>query len=169
MSWVTREGVDGVTAGRMDAAAGGGASSSDDDPTRLYLVVGRLTRSLRRIGLGSAELGHGAVSALNTLVRHGPMRLGDLAAREGVAPPTLSRVVSSLVEGGYVRREPDPHDGRAFLVTATAEGEWIISGMWSNRLRELRRRIDRLSPEQWQAVVAALPALESLVDQDGNC
>jgi DNA-binding MarR family transcriptional regulator len=137
-----------------------------DDTARLYLAVGRLTRSLRRVGSGSAELGHGAVSALFTLVNHGSMRLGDLAAREGVAPPTLSRIVASLVEGGYVRREPDPNDGRASLVTATETGRQVASGVYSIRLRELRRRLIRLSPDQLRLLVAALPALEDLVAED---
>ncbi|HWE90174.1 MAG TPA: MarR family transcriptional regulator [Pseudonocardiaceae bacterium] len=153
-----------MTSTRTDVVNSGVVS--DEDTARLYLVVGRLSRSLRRIGGGSAELGHGAVSALTTLVRQGSLRLGDLAAKEGVAPPTLSRVVASLVDGGYVRREPDPNDGRAFLVTATEEGERVISGLRSTRLRELQRRIDRLPADQWQAVAAALPALEILVAQD---
>lgn len=137
-----------------------------EDTARLYLAIGRLSRLLRRIGAGSSELGHGSVSALFTLVRNKSMRLGDLAAKEGVAPPTLSRIVASLVDGGYVRRTPDPGDGRAFLVTPTEEGERIASGLYSTRLRELQRRLDRLSPERMRLLVAALPALEELVAED---
>jgi DNA-binding MarR family transcriptional regulator len=139
-----------------------------DDTARLYLAVGRLTRSLRRVGSGSAELGHGAVSALFTLVSHGSMRLGDLAAKEGVAPPTLSRIVASLLEGGFVRREPDPNDGRASLVTVTETGKQVASGVYSIRLKELRRRLVRLSPDQIRLLTAALPALEYLVAGDGT-
>jgi DNA-binding MarR family transcriptional regulator len=118
------------------------------------------------VGAGSSELGHGAVSALFTLVNFGSMRLGDLAAREGVAPPTLSRIVATLVEGGYVRREPDPNDGRASLVTATEAGREVASGLYSIRLRELQRRMDRLSGEQVQVLLGALSALENLVAED---
>lgn len=141
-----------------------------EDTARLYLAVGRLSRSLRRVDPGSSELGHGAVSALATLVNHGAMRLGDLAAKEAVAPPTLSRIVSTLVDGGYVRREPDPNDGRAFLVTPTDEGRRIMSGLHSSRLRELRRRIDRLPEAQRELLMNALPTLEALVaeDEPGN-
>lgn len=137
-----------------------------EDTARLYLAVGRVTRSLRRVGSGSAELGHGAVSALSNLVMHGSMRLGDLAAKEGVAPPTLSRIVASLVDAGYVRREPDPHDGRAFLVSPTEEGERVVSGLYSTRIQELQRRLDRLPEEKLRLLVAALPALEDLVAED---
>jgi DNA-binding MarR family transcriptional regulator len=138
----------------------------NEDAARLYLAVGRLTRSLRRIGAGSSELGHGAVSALFTLVNGGPMRLGDLASREGVAPPTLSRIVASLVEGGYVRREPDPHDGRASLVMATESGTEVATGLYSIRLRELQRRMDRLPADQVALLTTALPALEALAVED---
>jgi hypothetical protein len=50
----------------------------DDAAARISLVLGRLNRMLRR---GSVTgLGPGSVSALATLVRSGPMRLGDLAS-----------------------------------------------------------------------------------------
>ena len=138
----------------------------NEDTARLYLAVGRLSRLLRRIGSSSSELGHGAVSALFTLVHHQSMRLGDLAAKEGVAPPTLSRIVAALVDGGYVRRTPDPGDGRAFLVTPTEEGERVVTGLYSTRVLELQRRLDRLSPERARLLIAALPALEDLVADD---
>lgn len=135
-----------------------------DATARLYLVIGRLSRLLRRTG--SPGLGPGAVSALATLAQSGPMRLGDLAAKEGVAPPTLSRIVAALVESGFVRREPDPLDGRAWLVSPTEEGERVVSGMRSTRVRELQARLERLPEEERLALIAALPALEVLVAED---
>nr|WP_042220142.1 MarR family transcriptional regulator [Kutzneria albida] len=135
-----------------------------DETTRLYLAVGRLSRILRRSG--SPGLGQGSISALATLVYNGPMRLGDLANREGVAPPTLSRIVAALVESGYVLREADPQDGRASLVKATPEGERVISGVRSTRMHELQNRLARLTEEQRAALAAAVPALEELVAED---
>ncbi|EWM14375.1 transcriptional regulator, MarR family [Kutzneria sp. 744] len=135
-----------------------------DETTRLYLAVGRLSRILRRSG--SPGLGQGSISALATLAYKGPMRLGDLAAREGVAPPTLSRIIAALVESGYVMREADPQDGRASLVRATPEGERIMAGVRSERLHELHNRLERLTEEQRTALAAAVPALEALVSED---
>jgi len=135
-----------------------------DETTRLYLAVGRLSRILRRSG--SPGLGQGSISALATLAYKGPMRLGDLAAREGVAPPTLSRIIAALVESGYVMREADPQDGRASLVQATPEGERIMAGVRSERLHELHNRLERLTEEQRTALAAAVPALEALVSED---
>jgi len=135
-----------------------------DMPGRLFLAVGRLSRSLRKAG--SPGPGHGAISALSTLVRHGQLRLGDLAAKEGVAAATMSRIVAALVESGYARRDPDPVDRRAWLAIATEQGERLVSGVRSTRVHELSRRIDRLPAEMQTALVAALPALEALLSDE---
>jgi DNA-binding MarR family transcriptional regulator len=137
----------------------------DDAALRLYLVIGRLVRLLRRDGV--AELGPGAFSALVTLAKAEPMRLGDLAAREAVAPPTLTRIVAALEEAGYVRREPDPADGRAVLVGVTPVGRDLVRGVRTARAATLRRRIAALAPSEHTALVAALPALERLVAEQG--
>lgn len=136
-------------------------SSTEDVAARLFLAVGRLSRSLRQTGTPGP--GHGALSALSTIVAFGPVRLGDLAAKEGVAAATMSRIVASLVEAGYARREPDPVDRRAWLATATEEGERTLRGVRSTRVRELNRRIERLPDDLRQAVATALPALEALL------
>src|SRR4051812_19456611 len=140
------------------------STPTDDVPARLYLAIGRLSRALRRSG--TSGLGHGSISALSTLVSCGEMRLGDLAAKEGVAAPTMSRIVAALVEADYVRREPDPADRRAWLVKATAEGERMVSGLRSTRVQELRRRIDRLSGDQRALLVTVIPVLEALLSEE---
>ncbi|GLZ41552.1 MarR family transcriptional regulator [Actinokineospora sp. NBRC 105648] len=132
-----------------------------DIPARLYLAIGRLSRALRRSG--APGLGHGSISALSTLVHCGELRLGDLAGKEGVAAPTMSRIVASLVEAGYVGREPDPADRRAWLVNATEDGARIVSGVRSTRVQELGRRLDRLSAEDRDSLLAAIPVLEALL------
>jgi DNA-binding MarR family transcriptional regulator len=139
-------------------------SSTQDVSGRLYLAVGRLSRSLRQAGTPGP--GHGAISALATLVAFGQLRLGDLAAKEGVAAATMSRIVATLVEAGYVRRESDPIDRRAWLATPTEEGRRMVSGVRSTRVQELARRIDRLPEDLRANLVVALPALEALLNDE---
>lgn len=138
-----------------------------EDATRLYLAIARLSRWLRRQGASQrGDLGHGGMSALATLTNAGPMRLGDLAVREQVAPPTLSRVVASLEQAGYAVRQADPQDRRASIVAATEEGRQVAQGLRSVRSQALQTRLERLTPEQYTALLAALPALEILVEDD---
>src|ERR1700745_1569817 len=95
----------------MDTEAG------DIDVTRLRVALARLSRRLRRHEL--AGLTPTQLAALATVERAGPMRLGDLAAAEGIAPSTLTRLVTALEESGYVRRCADPSDARASTLTIT--------------------------------------------------
>ncbi len=131
---------------------------------RLSVVVGRLIRQLRRVG--TADIGPGALSALSTLNRCGPMRLGDLAQREGIAPPTLSRIVAALEDAGYVVRETDPRDRRAVRVAVTGSGTTVVQGIGTARTGHLTARLHELPPDRLQALLAALPALEELTEGD---
>jgi DNA-binding MarR family transcriptional regulator len=136
------------------------APSPDDAATRLYVTVGRLVRMLRRTG--TADVSPGALSALSSLVSAGPCRLGDLATREGVAAPTMTRIVAVLEEGGLVRRTADPQDGRAVRVAATDVGAALVQGESFARSSALRRRVAALPPADRAALDAALPVLEAL-------
>src|ERR1700742_684061 len=49
--------------------------------------------------------------ALETLVDHGPLRVGALAQRLFLDKSTTSRVVGTLVKKGYVEQRADQADG----------------------------------------------------------
>jgi DNA-binding MarR family transcriptional regulator len=131
------------------------------DTTRLYVALGRLTRSLRRES-ADAPVSLGVLSALFTVVKDGPLRFGELAAREGVAPPSMTKVVAHLEASGYVERTSDPLDGRAWLIRATTAGHTLVESSREQRLHGLARRLGVLDPDQVEALLAALPAIEAL-------
>lgn len=135
--------------------------SATSDVVRLYRALGRITRSVRR-GARGTEIGHGALSALATLVADDPQRIGALAEAEGVSPPAMTRLVNHLEEQGLVVRRPDPRDGRASVVEATDVGRDVVLSGRAERLRVLQARCDSLSPDDRQRLLAALPVLEAL-------
>jgi DNA-binding MarR family transcriptional regulator len=135
--------------------------NSTDEAIRLYVTLGRVTRVLRRAA-GGSNVGHGSLSALASLVSDGPMRLGELAAVEGISPPSMTRIVANLEERGHVRRTADPIDGRALVVEATASGRALVTTGREARIRELRRRVAALSDEDRATLGAAIPVLETL-------
>jgi DNA-binding MarR family transcriptional regulator len=141
------------------------SDSASSDVVRLYRALGRITRSVRR-GARGTDLGHGALSALATLVAEDRQRIGALAEAEGVSPPAMTRLVNYLEEHGLVVRRPDPGDGRASVVEATAAGRDIVLTGRAERLRVLQARCAALSAEDQQRLLAALPALEALGADD---
>jgi DNA-binding MarR family transcriptional regulator len=134
------------------------------DVTRLRVALARLSRRLRRHEL--AGLTPTQLAALSTVEQAGPLRLGDLAAAEGIAPSTLTRLVAVLEELGYVRRDADPKDARASTLAITVLGHETLERLRAENSALLAQRVMLLTPEQRFALAAALPALEALADPD---
>ncbi|TQS42254.1 MarR family winged helix-turn-helix transcriptional regulator [Cryptosporangium phraense] len=132
----------------------------DQVTMRLPSALARLSRALRRTE--PSELGPGSVAALGTVRREGPIRPGDLAIREGVTPSTMTRIVALLENNGYLARESDPADRRAYLVRITDEGEEFLTRLAGVRAKALQAQLDLLTPEERAAIDAALPVLETL-------
>jgi DNA-binding MarR family transcriptional regulator len=129
---------------------------------RLRMTLGRLNRRVRQHGPQS--LSSSQASTLASVENLGPVRLGDLAAHEGVTAPTQSRLVASLEQQGLVRRMPDAEDRRATLLAITAQGRRQLDQLRGERSAFLVGQLGTLTPEQRTALVAALDALESLAE-----
>jgi DNA-binding MarR family transcriptional regulator len=132
------------------------------DVTRLRVAIARLSRRLRRHEL--AGLTPTQLAALSTVERSGPLRLGDLAAAEGIAPSTLTRLVAVLEELGYVQRCADPKDARASTLAITPKGHETLERLRAEGTALLTESLMLLTPGERAALAAALPALEQLAE-----
>jgi DNA-binding MarR family transcriptional regulator len=137
-----------------------GLSQPAIDAARLRVAVLRLSRRLRKHDL--AGLTPSQLSTLSSVGMCGPIRLGDLAAAERIAPSTLTRLVNVLEERGYLSRESAPGDARAFLVTMTDNGREVLERIRTEATNLLTDILSTLPADQLAALEAALPALEQL-------
>lgn len=80
------------------------------------------------------DLESAAYGLLVRLEECGRQRATELAGYIGVGKATMSRQLRALEELGLVTREPDPADGRAWLVDLTPEGRSRVG-----KVREARR------------------------------
>lgn len=131
---------------------------------QLRLAVGRLHRRIRIDGRESIPPLQ--LSALVTVEQCGPLRLSDLARREAVTAPTMSRVLSALDEQGLVVRAPDPQDARGVLITLSELGGTRLNEVRTHRTALVARRLARLDDAQRRSLAAAMPALEALLVDD---
>ena len=118
---------------------------------RLEREIGLLLRRSRAISARLASQLHpdldGAAYGLLALLQDtGPLRASDLVARLGLDKSTVSRQISSLVELGLVDRAADPADGRAQVLTPSAEGSARLA-----EIRDVRRA-------RWEADLSGWPA-----------
>src|ERR1700719_2843292 len=130
----------------------------------------RLRRAVLRVArqLNAASVGEGLpptpASVLGIIPRRGPLGLTELSEIEGLNPTMLSRVVGKLDSFGLIRRLRDPDDFRAARVEVTPEGKQANQRIAAERAAILSERVAGLPPEQADALVAALPALENLTE-----
>ena len=62
------------------------------------------------------------VKTLDLLERLGPLTARQLSARSGLAPASVTGMVDRLEARGFVRRVPNPADGRSVLIESRPEG-----------------------------------------------
>ncbi|MBK3637028.1 MarR family transcriptional regulator [Streptomyces sp. MBT97] len=122
---------------------GGTPSRGVEQGDREFLSLEReLTVLLRRARANQGEMARevhpdlesAAYGLLVRLEECGRQRATELAGYIGVGKATMSRQLRALEQLGLVAREPDPADGRAWLVDLTEEGRTRVS-----RVREARR------------------------------
>ena len=130
---------------------------------RLRLSVTRLARILRH--QDAASLAPTLSAALATVDREGSLTLGDLALREHVAPPSMSKAVDKLVGMEFVERRVDETDRRVAQVHITAAGHRHVMKNRSRRTAWLATRLQELSAQDVERLAAAAEVLERLVEQ----
>jgi DNA-binding MarR family transcriptional regulator len=127
----------------------------------LWLAVHRLTRQLRQHtpadGLTLTQL-----SALNVIWRAGPLTAGDLAAKEQVHPPSITRVVARLEGLGLLERLVNQRDGRQVLVQITPLGELRMSEYIRAKELWLEQKLAALSQEDRDLLGKATALLDQL-------
>ena len=128
----------------------------------LRVSVMRLSRRLRNERDASYDLSASQLAVLGTLWRQGAMSIGDLAAAEKVQPPSMTRIVTCLVDKGLLRRDPDLADKRLVVVSLTDAADAVLI---ESRLRKeawLNKRLHELTAAERQTLREAAPILERL-------
>lgn len=131
---------------------------------RLRLVVTRLNRRMRQEG--ETGLGASTHSALATISRRGPLSLGELAALEGVKPPSITTTVAALENQGLVTRVVDAADRRVSRVTVTARGRLRLLRSRTRKTAYLAGRLEALDERQLQVLEEAATILERALEDD---
>jgi DNA-binding MarR family transcriptional regulator len=129
---------------------------------RLHSASIRLLRQLRRQDAASG-VSAPHLSALSVLVFAGERTLGELAAAEGVRPPSMTRIVRNLERDGLVAREEDPGDRRVTRVRATPRGERLLQEGRERRVAELAGRLEALPEDDRRALREAVAVLDRLL------
>jgi DNA-binding MarR family transcriptional regulator len=130
--------------------------------TRLRLALARSARRLRQEA--GTDLSPSLTAALATVELHGPLTPSELAARERVQRPTVTRIVGRLEEAGLVVRAADPGDRRSALISVTPAGRELLAVARTRKDAFLSERLDALGAEDRATLERAAALLEGMLE-----
>lgn len=124
------------------------------------MVVLRLSRRLRQEAVG--EITPSQLSALTVVGKRGEVTLGELAAVERIAPPSMTRIAARLEEQGFVERRVDPTDRRVARLAASEKGLALLDTIRTRRDAYLASRLQDFTDEERRILEQVVPLLERL-------
>ncbi len=130
--------------------------------SELRLSVMRLRRRLANERHPDNELSLGQMTVLGCLFRNGELSVGELAQQERVQPPSMTRTVNCLAEGGLVVRRKHDTDGRQVLVALTQSGRESVVADRDRRDAWLAQMLRTLTADERAVLRSAAPILERL-------
>src|SRR5215216_4902770 len=130
--------------------------------SHLRVAVARTARRLRQeSGTG---LSPSLTAALATVERHGPLTPSELAARERVRRPSITRLAIRLEELGLVARAADPGDRRSSLISVTPAGRALLATARTRKDAFLSERLDELDAADRATLERAAALLEGMLE-----
>ena len=129
---------------------------------RLRPVLLKLARELRR-EIHSLGVTGGQVSLLVAIKYQPGIGVRELAARERISVPAVSKFVARMEEAGLIRREPVGGDKRRVGLQLTEAGQRVLRSVRSKRTAWLAARLRALDPGELEAIDAAIEPLTQLL------
>jgi DNA-binding MarR family transcriptional regulator len=132
---------------------------------RLRPVLLHLNRHLRREAHAEGITG-GQASLLAQIRLHPELGVRELAAREGVSAPAMTRYLDRMERAGFVLRTRSTEDARRIRLALTPKGVRALRSVRRRRTAWLAERLEGLSPTELAAVDRAIEALSRLVEDE---
>ena len=94
------------------------------------------------------------------------MTLGGFAAAERVTPPSMTRIVTALEEGGLVERRVDEDDRRRSAVALTGAGDKFVRQSRKAKTEYLTERLSRLDGAERKSMEQAVGLIERMLEEE---
>ena len=93
----------------------------------------------------------------------GSPSLGDLAVAEQIQPPSVTRMVRTLADAGWVLTSEDEHDRRCTRVSLTPAGRREVREIRERKNEFLAQKLRALAPADQERVEELVALLEQLL------
>ncbi|HEX4586552.1 MAG TPA: MarR family transcriptional regulator [Mycobacterium sp.] len=133
----------------------------EDVARALLLCMGLLRRSMRQVPVANV-LTFPETAALSRLDRGGRAAAADLARQEQISPQSMGATLGELEARGFVKRQPDPDDGRRVLLSISAAGRRELNRRRNARVEQLAQGLADFTEGELAQLAVAAPLIERL-------
>jgi DNA-binding MarR family transcriptional regulator len=146
-----------------------GPSGRDAALRSIEREVGVLLRRVRRvIGVRARAVHPDLQPASYLLLAHleerGPSRSSTVVDELGIDKGAVSRQITHLVELGLLERTPDPHDGRAVLLSLSDDAAARLARVRAERSERFERRLSGFTTTELSALADQLARYNAALD-----
>ncbi len=96
-----------------------------EHPARKMTKIAREAEHAVLLAMRGERVGTAEIDLIHAVRHHPGITLTELAELLHADRPAITRRTASLERKGYLRREPNPQDGRSWLVYATEQAEGL--------------------------------------------
>lgn len=127
----------------------------------LRIATFRLARRMRT-QRAVDSMSDGQFAVLAALFMHGEHTLGELADRERVSAPAMTRTVTCLQDAGYLSRSADEKDGRKVVIALTDEGRAVVDETSRRRDAWVEEALEDLDPHELAVLAEAAGIMQRM-------
>lgn len=159
----------GRTPASMDAPAPRGAEEPAwTEVARQFECVGKLARLMLQRNPGLVLSGAEVDVLTHLALSSQDVTPGDVIRETGIGKEALSRLLRSLVGGGFVERIPNPRDGRSVLLRITPAGRVELERTYGSALRPMYALLRGLGREDYDRLMDLIGRAAALLEGESR-
>lgn len=130
-----------------------------EHPARKITKIAREAEHIVLLAMRGENLGTAEIDCIHAVRHHPGITQTELAQMLNTDKPAIARRTASLEHKGYLRREPNPEDGRSQLLYATEQAEGLRNAKAEAESAFYDYLMAGLNEEQQKAFLDTLDAL----------
>jgi DNA-binding MarR family transcriptional regulator len=120
-------------------------------------------KHIMKTGYGITGLQAAQYRVLGVLMKAGTLPTSEIGKRLYISKPYMTALVDTLIEGGYVERQPDPKDRRKVNISITEKGKKHLRQSVSLYKKDLKILLSTLDEKDVSVLCSSLKNLRSVL------
>lgn len=120
-------------------------------------------KHIMKTGYGITGLQSAQYRVLGVLMKAGTLPVSEIGRRLYISKPYMTALIDTLIEGGFVQRQPDLTDRRVINITITEQGKKYLKQSVSLYKKDLKELLSILGDAELEELCTSLESLKAIL------